>query len=248
MPRTSEIRPITYYGLSDIGLLRQNNEDIWHCVPEIALFLLADGMGGHQAGEIAAELAVAALASFVKSTPPSQSVKQAIKLLESGFEKANSSVHKKSQEQKILRGMGTTLCCILALENELIYGNIGDSRIYRFRQDKLEQLTKDHSLRNDWIAKGKIRSDQLFTFPHKNILTRAVGTMPQVQADILSTDLKTYDRILLCSDGLTDLVSDVEIAKIMQYQCSADLACKNLVELAKNQGGKDNITVVLIDF
>src|SRR3989344_5484784 len=144
------MKNLSVFGLSDIGICRPNNEDVWVAMPEIGFFALADGMGGHQAGEIAAKEAIDHLSHSIKSLKKSDPLEQMLEL-KSSIEKANSWVYQLSQEEEELNGMGTTLCCLMWLEDVIIYAHIGDSRIYRLRNQKLELLTQDHSLFAKWL-------------------------------------------------------------------------------------------------
>lgn len=239
---------IESFGFSDIGLVRTNNEDVWSQILSIPFFVLADGMGGHQAGEVAAKVAVIKLCEqmdMLFEGSPLFSIKELSGLLKEAIKNTNTFVYEMAQENEDLRGMGTTLCCCLLYKQTLIYGHVGDSRIYRFR-NALNQLTIDHSLRSELIAKGKLDQAKAKTFPLKNVITRAIGTSAQVEPEVAFCPVEAGDIYFLCSDGLTDSVSDKEIETILQKTPNVQKACTKLIETAKKNGGTDNITVVML--
>lgn len=223
--------------LSDIGLKRQNNEDVFASHPDSNFYALADGMGGHQAGEIAAKLAVERLSSaFIHSLSDVQEKTHGDLLLgklTDAVQEANSHVYEMANAHRDWSGMGTTLSCIFLHEQALLYAHVGDSRIYRLRGE-LKQLTEDHSLRKDPASK------------YKNKLTRAIGTCLFVDPEVGILDLQPGDIYLLCSDGLTDHVPDDKITSLLQSDPSISKVCQSLVEAAKADGGFDNITVLII--
>jgi PPM family protein phosphatase len=237
------------FGISDIGLIRQNNEDVWLELPEYRFYLLADGMGGHQAGEVAAREVASFLSDYVKNlfaTKNDSFTIDALALkLKEGIKRANRWVYELSHKHEELSGMGTTLCCFLLYEGVLIYAHVGDSRIYRFR-NTLEQLTQDHSLRRELMHRLHLEERKANTMAFKNIITRAIGTSLNVEPDIATLRVQPQDIYFLCSDGLTDTVSDKEIMHLVQKGASVKQTCENLVSLAKTKGGIDNITIVMI--
>jgi serine/threonine protein phosphatase PrpC len=238
---------VSAYGLSDIGLIRQNNEDFWAQMPDEHFFVLADGMGGHQAGEVAAREAVENLCSIFKHliTSSDQSFETAQKIIYKAIRRVNEIVYQLGYQQQELKGMGTTLCCVLIHPDGLIYGHVGDSRIYRLQGNKLEQLTQDHSLLRELINLGQLDENRANEFLYKNIITRAIGTEPIVEPTIQTTSFSVGDIILMCTDGLTDLLSHDEIQKIILSSEEQDIA-KKLIKAAKQRGGHDNITVVVV--
>ncbi len=231
---------LAYAGLSDIGLSRPNNEDVWAAIPEKSFFALADGMGGHQAGEVAAKEAIEALCTAIQasSSDPLLTLRLAI-------EKANQKVYEKGKKSHILNGMGTTLCCLYWMETVVIYAHVGDSRIYRFRKNKLEQLTQDHSLFAKWLSQGQSKTCET-PYPYKNVITRAIGTSKQVTPEIALASYEPGDLFILCSDGLTDSLPFKDMEKILERSDSLDTAAARLIEKAKIKGSNDNITVLLI--
>ncbi|HSW86012.1 MAG TPA: Stp1/IreP family PP2C-type Ser/Thr phosphatase [Rhabdochlamydiaceae bacterium] len=238
------------YGISDIGLIRQNNEDVWSSIPECNFFALADGMGGHKAGEVAAKEAISKLCEsfsqkFSLSTGKS-ATSHISNLLNQAIKEANAWVYNMASQNESFQGMGTTLCCFLLYEQTLIYAHVGDSRIYRFRDGVLKQLTVDHSLRSELIATGQLDEGTASLFPYKNIITRAIGTSPQVEPDIDACSVEPEDIYFLCSDGLTDYVTINEMHVILSQAKTIKEASEAFVNVAKEKGGNDNITVVMI--
>lgn len=241
---------LTSYGLSDIGLVRSNNEDVWFFLEESGFFALADGMGGHNAGEIAAKEAVRFVCSSIEelfvSSEKEWNIFDLCSFTKLSIENANSWVHHLGKKKKEYQGMGTTLCTLLFHERSLIYGHVGDSRIYRYRFGELKQLTTDHSLKNELISQGKFYESPSKPFPYKNVLTRAIGTHGNVEAEIHIAPVNPDDLYLMCSDGLTDCVSDQEISMVLQTFKKPKEIATELIEIAKKKGGNDNITIVSV--
>ncbi len=231
------------FGISDIGLVRQNNEDNWAALENHYFYVLADGMGGHKAGEVASKEAIDHLCHSVRilflNPPQTMTAGQIAHGLQAAIRDANKWVYQLSLQNEDLEGMGTTLCCFLLHENNLIYAHVGDSRVYRFR-DKLQQLTRDHSLKREMIT--RMTQGPL---PSKHVITRAIGTSPRVEPELAIAAVLPGDIYFLCSDGLTDAVAHQEIAAILQIAPSVKEACTNLVKQAKINGGHDNITLVM---
>ncbi len=230
------------FGLSDIGLSRSNNEDVWIAIPEIGFFALADGMGGHQAGEVAAREAIDHLADSVKQIQFSP-LPDAIEELRLAIEKANQWVYRLGTQSKALHGMGTTLCCLIWTPETIIYAHIGDSRIYRLRENRLELLTQDHSLFAKWLQMG---IESKTPFPYKNVITRALGTGGKANPEIAAVDHLPGDLFFLCSDGLTDVLTLPEIEKMILSSSNLEGAAKTLIQNAKNKGSSDNITILIV--
>lgn len=242
---------VAVFGLSDVGLVRQKNEDVWAEIPQWGLYLLADGMGGHRAGEVAAKETVATLADLLGkmlcSLPDGATDLFATgSCIRQAIEQVNRTIYELSKTEHCLKGMGTTLCCLKIHEEGLIYAHVGDSRIYRMRSGDLEQLTEDHSLLRELISAGQIREQNAGDFLYKNIITKAIGTEPIVEPSVAMRDLEPNDLFLLCSDGLSDLLQKEVIEEILQNTEDLTRSASKLVEAAKACGGYDNITVVLI--
>jgi len=238
---------IAIYGTSDIGLVRQNNEDFWAQVPEEQFCALADGMGGHQAGEIAAKEAVSRLCQLFHEQVASSSktMEETKRILYVLIQEVNSFIFRMGREREMWHGMGTTLCCLCFHPEGLIYGHVGDSRIYRFRRSQLMQLTHDHSLLREMLDLGQLNSQQASEFAYKNIITRAIGTEPYVEPSVQNASVEVEDLFMMCSDGLTDLLSHDEMEQILSCTPEVEMH-KQLVKRAKLRGGYDNITVVLV--
>lgn len=239
MAEIKTISKVVFFGATDIGLVRKSNQDVWYGDGERLFFLVADGMGGHRAGEIAAETAKESVVSYLQA----HSGKTPRELEEAIFY-ANQKVYEQSLTKPEYEGMGTTIC-LLTIGQEVVIGHVGDSRIYRFRK-KLERLTEDHSLMQELInMEGKEIENKNF-FSIKNVLTRALGTYSSVEPTVHHFDYESKDLFLLCSDGLTNYVTDEQISKILSKKESLDISGENLIRLAKQQGGGDNVTVVLV--
>ncbi|MFI5334112.1 MAG: Stp1/IreP family PP2C-type Ser/Thr phosphatase [Chlamydiales bacterium] len=235
------------YGISDVGFVRKNNEDAWAALPNCAFFVLADGMGGHQAGEVASEKTVETLTHEIEKllcNADLSSKETAPALLKKSIERANQKVYQLSLERASYAGMGTTLACMWIYQDVLIFAHVGDSRIYRFRDKILTQLTEDHSLRQELIAKGELNTST--SRACKNILTKAIGTQREVLPTVELSNLEDNDIYFLCSDGLTDDLSFKEMQSILLKSKTIKEASDNLVHSAKEKGGYDNITVVMV--
>ncbi len=236
-------------GHTHVGRIRQNNEDVWGQLPDENFIVLADGMGGHQAGEVAAKEAVNYLCRvFKKALQDDELRKDPTKLsktLEQAIIHTNARVYQMSRELEGLKGMGTTLCSLWLDEGYVIIAHVGDSRIYRLRNRRLKLLTKDHSLLRELMDMGQVTEQQAGEFLYKNIITKAIGTEPMVEPTVEILPLNPGDLFLLCSDGLSDHVSQPEIEAVLNRSRSAPLAARELVALANAKGGHDNITVVV---
>lgn len=240
---------LSAFGLSDIGLVRQNNEDYWSELPKLNFFILADGMGGHRAGEVAAKEAVEAVCKVIEnafSIEPNLNLEEAYGVVQYAIEQSNEAVYRRGRQDRDLRGMGTTLCTLLFHPKGLIYAHVGDSRIYRMRNFKLEQITSDHSLLRELVDLGQLNDKQVTDFLYKNIITKAVGTEPFVEPTVQFAEVFPEDVYLICSDGLSDMLSEHDIEVIINRGGSVEEVGKELVRSANERGGYDNITVVLI--
>jgi protein phosphatase len=238
---------ISFEGLSNKGLVRQNNEDYWAYDLENNLFVLADGMGGHRAGEIASREAVEGICSFFKNKI-SESDQSLLGMMDFLFEaicEVNFTIYRMSRQYAELRGMGTTLCCVKFHTDGLVFGHVGDSRIYRLRNKQLERLTKDHSLLRELIDLGQLSEQQADDFLYKNILTKAIGTESSIEPSVLTDSIEVGDTILMCSDGLTDMLTDEEIQSTL-IEFPDNQVAQKLIDRAIGKGGHDNVTVVLI--
>lgn len=235
-------------GISDIGKVRQNNEDVWAELPDIGLFVLADGMGGHQAGEVAAREAVETFCAEARLqwARGVASVEEAISAIRKAFYKANDIVYAASRGSVQLRGMGSTLCALHVGEQKVVYAHVGDSRIYRYRNKVIEPLTQDHSLLRELLDIGAVAEEQVRDQHYKNIITKAIGTEPGVDPTISSGEWQKGDIYLLCSDGLSDLLSVSEIEMVLERAPSLIQAASELISLTYYKGGYDNITLIIV--
>ena len=239
-------------GLTDIGLVRDNNEDAWGQSSDEHFFVLADGMGGHQAGEVASRELVEGLCHIIKrslgkKSKKLRSIDEAKKKIQHGIEQVNTKIFAMSYTSEALRGMGTTLCFLFFHEEGLIYGHVGDSRIYRMRGNELNQLTNDHSLLRELMDQGQLTEKQADDFLYKNILTKAIGTEPEVEPSIQTDKVQDKDLYLICSDGLTDMLTKEEIGSLLLQPTTVADKAKELIRSAKLKGGVDNITVILVE-
>ncbi|PCI78651.1 hypothetical protein COB21_00275 [Candidatus Aerophobetes bacterium] len=246
---------LSCYGLSDIGTFRHNNEDACMINQEQGLFILADGMGGHNAGEVAAKETVhfvtKSFETFLAENGEYEDIFSIGDFTKLTLENANSWVHHLGQKKKEYAGMGTTICTLLFFEKSIIYSHVGDSRIYRIRQGTIKQLTSDHSLKNHLVAGGslKVAKNSLSKAyePYKNILTKAIGTCSEIDIQVQVDPVMDNDIYLLCSDGLSDCLSPDEIMRVVyEHEHSKKSGVEKLIELAIQKGGKDNITAVLV--
>jgi len=227
----------SYAATSDTGKKRRRNEDSYVVAPP--LFAVADGMGGAQAGEIASQLAAAAL----EETDPGAMLGP--ERVESLIQEANRRVHERAVSDPSTSGMGTTMTVALVEGTKVTFGHVGDSRAYRYRDGTMTQITEDHSLVNELLKSGKLSPEEADTHPQRSVITRAVGTDPDVDVDSFTLEAEPGDIFLICSDGLTDMVEDDGILEVLdRFHDDLDRVTKSLVSAANRGGGEDNITVV----
>jgi PPM family protein phosphatase len=225
-------------GLSHPGRKRRRNEDAWVCHPP--LFAVADGMGGARGGEIASRVAATALGESVDGSGESRVVAL--------IQEANRQVYERAREDSDASGMGTTITVALFENGIVSIGHVGDSRAYLIRDLKVEQLTEDHSLVAELVRSGRLSPEEAETHPQRSVITRALGTDPDVDVDAFSVEAKPGDLFLICSDGLTAMVDDATILDVVERQRDdPDAAAKGLVAAANRNGGEDNITVVFFE-
>lgn len=233
--------------LTDIGMRREMNQDYFYSSEEPVgslpnLFIVADGMGGHSAGEFASRYVVETMVNTAKNTEKTDT----IGILTECVSNANASLRAYADDHEQMRGMGTTLVAAVLEGRRLVTVNVGDSRLYVIG-DRIRQITQDHSLVQEMVRMGEMDEESARTHPDRNIITRAIGADRKVQADVFETVLDPGDRILLCSDGLTNMVKDEEILQIMNGPEDLTSKTEYLVELANRNGGKDNITVITVE-
>ena len=232
-------------GRSDVGCAREHNEDTIAWSDTSGLAMLADGMGGHNAGEVASALAIEIMHRLLVELPAENGAQE--RALHSAAADANVAILDKAGSQPTYYGMGTTLAVAVFRADEVMIGHVGDSRVYRFRGGSLERLTSDHSLLQELVDGGFMSADEAAESVNKNVITRALGIEPTVAMDVKRFALLPGDVYLLCSDGLTDMVSDNTIAKILTDNMdNVDAAAETLVAEANRNGGKDNISVILV--
>ena len=225
-------------GLSHPGRKRRRNEDAWVCHPP--LFAVADGMGGARGGEIASRVAATALGESVDGSGESRVVAL--------IQEANRQVYERAREDSDASGMGTTITLALFEDGIVSIGHVGDSRAYLIRDRKVEQLTEDHSLVAELVRTGRLSPEEAETHPQRSVITRALGTDPDVDVDAFSIEAKPGDLFLICSDGLSSMVDDETILDVVERQrADIDVVAKDLVAAANRRGGEDNITVVFFE-
>ena len=235
------------YAITDIGRKRQLNQDFIYLsetpignLPNV--FIVADGMGGHNAGDYASRCAVEIVVDEIGASFE----KNPVRILGGAIEKANSVIRQKAQENMAFSGMGTTMVAATCLGRYLEVANVGDSRLYVVH-DKIVQITQDHSLVEEMVRMGGIDRESARNHPDKNIITRAIGAQDYVEADFFSVELQPGDMVLLCSDGLTNMMDDEAIYRILTENGSLKDRVEKLVETANRNGGKDNISVIVIE-
>jgi len=231
--------------LSDIGNMRKLNEDyLGYSQDENKRFyVIADGMGGHNAGEVASKIAVDTIIDYINSI---KNIEDGSAVLKNAITLANESIYRLAQGNGELSGMGTTITIGLILENSLFVANVGDSSLYILKEDGITKITKDHSLVQQLIDSGSITEKEAKIHPNKNIITRALGTYDVVEVDTFKVDLQGVIKIIMCTDGLSNEVNTSEMYDIV-LKNENDVSCKKLVELSKQNGGRDNISVIVFE-
>jgi serine/threonine protein phosphatase PrpC len=247
---------IEFGARSDTGCVRENNEDSYRVAPEMSLFVLSDGMGGLESGEVASRMAVDTVLAHCReaeanpSLPfagePIQGICGASNRLASAIRLANEVVHRAAQQGAGHRGMGATVVAVRFADERMSVAHVGDSRIYRLRGGELEQLTQDHSFVAEQVRRGQMTAEEAASSTMQNVLVRALGIDPAVKVDVSEELVIEGDTILLCSDGLTRELSDTQIAAVLGECAEAQEAASRLVDLAKQAGGGDNVTVIVL--
>ena len=239
-------------GFTDTGLKRQRNQDHIGFDQDLGIAVLADGMGGHQSGEIASQMAVESvlekLQSICEPKPTkSKTGSQLLDYVSNTISYSNSMIYQAAETVEGQRGMGTTLVAVMIQDSQIYAGHVGDSRLYLYRADSLRRITKDHSLVQGLIDRGFYTEEEARSANVGHVVTRALGTKAQVEVDTLQHDLKASDVFLLCSDGLSDMVAGWQIQEILKEQSSnLERAAETLISKANRNGGKDNISVILM--
>ncbi|MGA8006099.1 MAG: Stp1/IreP family PP2C-type Ser/Thr phosphatase [Burkholderiales bacterium] len=249
-------RALQIVSRTDAGMVRAHNEDAVVSDAAHGIVVLADGMGGYNAGEVASGMATTVIATEVaqalagvspQDLDPQTRRPRAEKLLHDQILKANTSIHQAAQSQPQYAGMGTTLVTCLFYDNRMMVAHLGDSRLYRMRDGALTQVTRDHSLLQEQIDSGLITPEQAKTAQHRNLVTKALGIDPVVEPEIREYRTAPGDIYLLCSDGLCDMVSDEDIGMALEaLGANLELAAQQLVQMANDNGGRDNVSVILV--
>jgi protein phosphatase len=248
---------ITAAGLTDVGLQRDHNEDAFSCLEQYRLYLVADGMGGHQSGEVASMMAADSVRSFFEATekedatwpfPIDPNLTLAENRLSAAIKMANKQIFERSISDHSLQGMGTTIVgVLLSPEKRLAYvAHVGDSRAYRIRGGEVTLLTRDHSLINDYLMMMPDMPKEAMDVLPKNVITRALGMQDSVVVDLATEEIQEGDRFVLCSDGLSGQVSDERIGEVVDANQSLEECARILVKESNDAGGEDNVTVVVV--
>jgi PPM family protein phosphatase len=245
-------------GYTHVGMKRNHNEDNFLILPDEHLCCVADGMGGHASGEIASRIAVDELAEFFRLTSRDQDATWPYKMeksrnydenrLATGIKLANKSIFEKACSDAKYKGMGTTIVSMHFTASSAYVAHVGDSRVYCFRQGMLRQITEDHSLLNDYLKAKKLTPEEIENFPHKNVIVRALGMKETVVVDVSRVEPQQGDLYLLCSDGLSGMVSDQHMQELLARTTELERACSQLIDMANAAGGNDNVTCVLVRF
>lgn len=247
---------INSFGITDIGKKRQKNEDSFFVNKSLNLFIVADGMGGHAAGEKASRCAVEAINQFMEHTQAGEEITWPfgfdanLSLIENRIKAAIHLAHRKILDASTgdynLKGMATTVVVSIVIDHKLYIGHVGDSRAYLIRDNKIIQLTTDHSWVNEQLRSGIINAQQAKSHPFKNVVTRALGGPQELEVDLIHEQIIHDDVILICSDGLTSMVEDKDLLELVaKNKENPELASKKLLEAANGKGGNDNITLIL---
>jgi protein phosphatase len=229
-------------GISNIGLVRQKNEDSFLTDQENCLFAVCDGMGGHKGGEVASRLAIQTIADKVSF----KTVDEARESLTKAIEKANEIIHHEGLENSDLQDMGTTVTAVAIVNDQMVAAHVGDSSLFLIQGNSVIKITRDHTLAEKMVTDGLLNPEEIKRNAYNHILTRAVGTTENIIIDIFVREITRGDIILLCTDGLTDLLDERDIKQIVADQNDLNQAAQDLINLALNRGGHDNITTILI--
>ena len=229
--------------MTDVGNFRKVNEDYidYYTDDTKRIYVIADGMGGHNAGEIASKLAVENTISYINSLSQLDDLEESIR---KAVGDSNNKIYELSKSKADLNGMGTTLTACLIKGNDMVIAHVGDSRCYIIKDKAISQVTKDHSLVQQLLDEGSITESEADNHPNRNIITRALGTNSTVDIDVIKMDIKGIEKIILCTDGLSNLVNEQEL---YDFVMNKDDCCAELIELSKSRGTKDNISVIVFE-
>lgn len=238
-------------GLTDPGRMREQNEDSIAMAPEAGLVVVADGMGGHRAGEVASRLAVEAIQRHVVNTLAEVGANSIgsieVALVRDAIQQANQAIYAHARANPEYAGMGSTVVVTLFYDDKLCVGHVGDSRLYRFRDTILEQVTEDHSVVQELVSRGLVTAEEARQSISKNLVTRALGVDSGVEADISEHDVYDDDIYLLCSDGVNDVLADGDIEMMLtEHGRNLETTARRMVDIANERGGPDNISVILV--
>jgi PPM family protein phosphatase len=238
---------LTYASRTDVGMIRAGNEDSVHAgaTSHRGLFMVADGMGGHAAGEVASAMAVQILTREITALGP-VTLDVAEQALRAAIRSANRAIFERTIAESEKQGMGTTVSVLLLLGGHYLIGQVGDSRIYRWRENRLEQLTKDHSYVQEQVDAGYLTPAQARAHPYSNVITRCVGATPDLDPDTFVGELRAGDLFLIASDGLTGMIEDDRLQQIIASRVSPGRLVDTLIHEANGRGGLDNITAVVV--
>ncbi|HUN27618.1 MAG TPA: Stp1/IreP family PP2C-type Ser/Thr phosphatase [Steroidobacteraceae bacterium] len=242
-------------GQTDTGRVREHNEDTIAFDSEIGLLVLADGMGGYNAGEVASGIAVKTIVNLVRESVEREDLRMPDRetgmsrpsiILRDAIHRANKIIFQTARTQPQCEGMGTTIVCALFFDNRMAVAHVGDSRLYRLREDKLEQVTMDHSLLQELVDRGFYSPEEAQRAANKNYVTRALGVEPNVEVEVQEVPVHRGDFYIMCSDGLSDMVEDDDIhLTVSTFGANLDTVAKQLIQLSNDNGGRDNISVVM---
>jgi protein phosphatase len=234
------------FGKTDIGLRREANQDHFVVDDALGLYAVADGMGGHAAGEVASQIAIEALSEVVRSNGVPETTDDAERSLTRALREGNRRIFESVLEREDWRGMGTTIVALLEVGEHALIGHVGDSRAYLLRDGRLERLTEDHSWVSEQVRLGLLTSEEAARHPMRNIVTRALGNREDVEVEVRAQTLRPGDVILLCSDGLNSMLFDDEILEALRSHArDPRAACEDLIDRANARGGEDNVTVIV---
>jgi PPM family protein phosphatase len=246
-----EVDGMRYAVKTDKGMLREKNEDSYNIIDDyngsLIIFIIADGMGGHNSGGLASKMAVDTASKYIRKTSRNmnseENITPAIKNIIDG---TNSNVFANSRKKIENAGMGTTFIITVVFNNKLYIGHVGDSRVYLIRNNEIIRVTTDHSYVEELVKIGSLTREEAESHPRKNVITKALGCEKTLEADIYSCDIKKNDCLILCTDGLTNMVSEQEIKGAVLNSKTPENACDILISKANENGGRDNITVIVI--
>ena len=246
---------IRFAGRTDIGMVRAHNEDSLLIPSEMALTVVSDGMGGHAAGDVASKITVETLDEYYRDTAKSSPSTFPIRLplldvekfrMATAIKLANAKIFETAANDPSKKGMGCTVDAAYFTQGRFYVGHVGDSRVYRIRDQRMQMLTEDHSLANDYMRMREMTPEVMHNFPQKNVVVRALGLAEQVAVDVIIDEYRTGDIFLLCSDGLCGMLTDPQMLQIILSKDSLDQGCAQLVRAANDAGGNDNITAILV--